>query len=41
MIDGFKGLVLVILLWFVGVLVKLEMDIENIKKEMHKKGWDI
>ncbi len=41
MIDGFKGFVLIILLWFAGVLVKLEMDIENVKKEMRKKGWDI
>ena len=41
MIDGFKGLVLIILLWFGGALFKLEMEIEDIKKEMRRKGWDV
>ena len=41
MIDGFKGFILIILLWLGGAIVRLEMEVNKLKKEARKKGWDV
>ena len=37
---GFKGFVLIAIMCLGGLLVKLEFDVEEIKSELRKKGWD-